>query len=90
MSPTLSERLVASGDVTPDMVARGNELSNVLSACLHELVEARRRAVVLYLQDHPVPEIARLLGWDEKKAKNAVYRGLDDLRAALAARGVHP
>ena len=33
-------------------------------------------------------EIARLLGWSEPKTRNLLYRGMDDLRARLTARGI--
>ena len=34
-------------------------------------------------------EVGRLLGWSESKARNLVYRGLRDLRAALKREGIH-
>ena len=51
---------------------------------------------VLFLVDAltgPTPideEIAALLGWSEAKTRNLLYRGLADLRSALAARGIGP
>jgi RNA polymerase sigma-70 factor (ECF subfamily) len=50
----------------------------------------RRRAVMLYLQGHSVPEAARLLGWTAKRTENLVYRGLADLRHCLRAKGHTP
>jgi RNA polymerase sigma-70 factor (ECF subfamily) len=88
MSPSLPDRLAGSNDISPETRSHGAALGEQLVECLQLLVEARRRAVVLYLQDHTIPEIAELLGWDTKKASNSVYRGLEDLRAALAARGL--
>jgi RNA polymerase sigma-70 factor, ECF subfamily len=46
--------------------------------------------VTLYLQGHTVPETARILGWDAKRAENLVYRGLADLRQCLMGKGHRP
>lgn len=90
MSPSINERIANSDELSPETIARGAEIGTVLIQCLGELSDARRRAVALYLQDHSIPEVARILGWNRKKASNAVYRGLSDLRGALRARGVEP
>jgi RNA polymerase sigma-70 factor, ECF subfamily len=90
LSPSLPERLRDSGELSPEARARGDQIGKALLACLQSLSADRRRAVALYLQDHSVPEIAELLGWDAKKASNMVYRGLGDLRTALARRGIGP
>lgn len=90
MSPSMPDRIFNSGQLTPEMMARGSEVGSVLVGCLSDLNPDRRRAVTLYLQDHSVPEIAELLGWDRKRASNLVYRGLDDLRSALRKKGLSP
>lgn len=63
-----------------------------LAVAVHEalgtLVESRRAVVRLYLGGYDRFEIADLLGWTEGKTRNLLYRGLDDLRTALAARGI--
>lgn len=58
--------------------------------CLGRLVPPRRRAVVLHLLGHAVPDIAVLMRWKVKRAENLVYRGLADLRTCLARRGLEP
>lgn len=88
MSPSLPDRIAGSNDLTPETRSHGHALGEELVACLATLNESRRRAVVLYLQDHTIPEIADLLGWDAKKASNSVYRGLEELRGLLRARGL--
>lgn len=88
MSPSLPDRIANSNDLSPESRSHGLALGEQLVECLQALTEARRRAVVLYLQDHTIPEIATTLGWDAKKASNAVYRGLEDLRGLLAKRGL--
>lgn len=81
---------LADGGVDPERQAIAHEAAGVIRACLRALVTARRAAVVLHLQGHGVPEIAVLLGWSAKRAENAVYRGLKDLRGCLRAKGVQP
>lgn len=88
MSPSLPDRLVNSGELSPETRTHGLALGEQLVECLQTLAEARRRAVVLYLQDHTIPEIGEILGWDHKRASNAVYRGLQDLRERLTERGL--
>ncbi|MCB9674784.1 MAG: RNA polymerase sigma factor [Alphaproteobacteria bacterium] len=89
-TPSLFDRVADEVAITPEQLARAGQVGAVVLECLETLVPARRRAVTLYLQGHSVPEIAELLDWETKKASNAVYRGLDDLRARLAERGVSP
>ena len=45
-------------------------------------------AVELYLQGMSSHEIADLLDWSEPKARNLIYRGLNDLRKDLRAEGI--
>jgi RNA polymerase sigma-70 factor (ECF subfamily) len=74
----------------PERRALGREIGTGITGCLSGMLEDRRNAVTLYLQDHTVPEIATLLGWNVKRAHNLVYRGLDDLRRCLEAKGLKP
>ncbi len=90
MSPSMPDRLMNSADLSPESRARGAQVGAVMLECLGTLKGQRRRAVALYLQDHPVPEIAERLDCDRKRASNLVYRGLADLRDALRARGLEP
>ena len=46
--------------------------------------------VRMHLAGYPREEIATSLGWTEAKTRNLLYRGLDDLREALRARGIGP
>jgi RNA polymerase sigma-70 factor, ECF subfamily len=80
------ERPAAGPD--PERCARGREAGRAIRDCLARLVTPRRLAVALHLQGHGVPEVARLLGWGEKRTDNLVYRGLADLRACLADKGI--
>jgi RNA polymerase sigma-70 factor (ECF subfamily) len=75
----------AHGD--PERDASFRELGAAVRDCLGAMKRDRRLAVMLYLQDHSVPEAARVLGWSAKRTENLVYRGLADLRQCLARKG---
>jgi len=68
----------------------GYAVRAALRACLGQLAAARRHAVLLYLQGHGIPEIARYMSWTRARARNLAYRGLANLRACLSGRGVFP
>lgn len=78
----------APGDPESDTSFR--ELGTAVRDCLADAKRERRLAVTLYLQGHTVPETARILGWDAKRAENLVYRGLADLRQCLMGKGHRP
>lgn len=74
----------------PDSAARGREIGRGVRGCLAAMKEERRVALTLRLLGHSVPEAARLLGWANKRTENLIYRGLANLRACLAAKGLKP
>jgi RNA polymerase sigma-70 factor, ECF subfamily len=78
---------VADAHAGPERQALARATGLAIRSCLATMSPTRRAAVVLHLQGHKIPEIARLLGWDDKKAENQVYRGLADLRRCLTAKG---
>ena len=65
-------------------------MGRAIEGCLAGRAEPRRLAVTLHLQAHSVPEAAALLGWEEKRTENLVYRGMAELRRCLEGRGVTP
>jgi RNA polymerase sigma-70 factor (ECF subfamily) len=67
-----------------------SEIAAEVARAIDELVESRRAVVRMYLAGYEREEIASLLGWSEPKTRNLLYRGLDDLRATLTARGITP
>jgi RNA polymerase sigma-70 factor, ECF subfamily len=83
----IDERRETSGSDSPHRYEAW-EIKDAVDACLAGLIEARRRAVWLYLQGHKAAEAARQLGCDLKKVQNLTFRGLVNLRACLTARGV--
>lgn len=81
---------LASPAPSPDQELAGSAMVGALRECLDNLAEARKLAVTLHLEGHTVPEIAGLLGWRAKRADNALYRGLADLRRCLQTKGYNP
>jgi RNA polymerase sigma-70 factor (ECF subfamily) len=74
----------------PERRAAAEEIGRGIRDCLAAMRRERRLAVALHLQGHRIPEAARLLECGEKRAENLVYRGLEDLRRCLAAKGFEP
>lgn len=90
MTPSQPERISAPGAKGPESAAAGHQIGAAILDCVSHLHPDRRRAVTLNLQGHTVPETGRLLGFNDKKAENLVYRGLADLRECLRKKGVQP
>jgi RNA polymerase sigma-70 factor (ECF subfamily) len=84
-----AEALPAAGG-DPEQAAAAGQIGERIESCLGALERSRRLAVTLHLQGHSLRETAGLLGWDEKRAQNLVYRGLAELRKCLASAGVKP
>jgi RNA polymerase sigma-70 factor (ECF subfamily) len=76
-------------DEIPDGVAAPSDgldadrVAAALERALGQLAPDRRLAVRLHLDGRTLDEIVALLGWSAGRARNLLYRGLDDLRAAL-------
>jgi RNA polymerase sigma factor (sigma-70 family) len=73
---------------SPELQAQRRELVSKVRAALAALPDNRRHAVGLYLEGMTNQEIADLMGWSEPKARNLVYRGLEDVRKSLRAEGI--
>ena len=73
---------------SPERAAERRQLLEKVEAALAKLVENRRLAVEFYLQGMTSLEIADLMDWTEAKARNLIYRGLEDLRKYLRDAGV--
>lgn len=71
----------------PERHASLGELGAAIRGCLVAIKRERRLAVMLHLQEHQVPETARILGWSVKRTENLVYRGLANLRDCLRGKG---
>ena len=73
---------------SPAADAEAGELAEQIEAAVQTLSIDRRVAVRLYLNGSDHKDIARSCGWSEARARNLLYRGLDDVRERLAARGI--
>jgi RNA polymerase sigma-70 factor (ECF subfamily) len=74
----------------PDQQLAAREIEAAIGACLVRLVPGRQAAVWLHLLGNTIPEAAVLLGYDEKRTENLVYRGMADLRNCLRKKGLKP
>lgn len=72
----------------PDRQLAQKQTMQRVAAAIARLPDNRRQVVTLYLKGMFSQEIADLLGWTEAKARNLLYRGLQDLRAQLKAEGI--
>jgi RNA polymerase sigma factor (sigma-70 family) len=79
--PTLPE-------LSPERLAERSEVARAIAAAVDALPENRRRAVGLHLEGFTTQEIGEMTGWTEPKARNLVYRGLEDVRETLRAGGI--
>ncbi|MCC6928215.1 MAG: sigma-70 family RNA polymerase sigma factor [Gemmatimonadaceae bacterium] len=64
-----------------------DDLGAAIARALSGMVESRRAVVRLHLTGYPRDEIGRLLGWDDARVRNLLYRGMDDLRERLTQMG---
>lgn len=85
--PMALDARAASG---PDRDLEQSELSERVHRAVDRLAEPRRQVVRLRLLGYESGEIASLLGWSGAKTRNLLYRGLADLREALADQGIGP
>jgi RNA polymerase sigma-70 factor (ECF subfamily) len=73
----------------PDRAAEYEQLMRKVLSLVAALSQDRRRAISLHLQGLTTIEIGNLLGWSEAKARNLVYRTLNEIRGRLRAEGIH-
>ena len=66
------------------------EKGRAIRGCLQRLQERRRLVVGLHLAGHTLAETEQYTGWNAKKVRNLLYRGLSDLRLCLTRLGVTP
>lgn len=66
------------------------DLGEAIRGCLGRLNEPRRLVVGIFLLGHGLPETERLTGWEGKKVRNLLYRGLAGLRRCLSSKGIRP
>lgn len=79
-----------SPSLGPDRRFAAREIAASIRKCLGRLVEPRQLAVTLHLLGYRRRQIADRMGWNDKRASNLVFRGLQDLRECLRALEVTP
>jgi len=72
----------------PERQADSDRAAEVLGECLAELGGRRRVAVELHLQGYGHVEISGMLGISDEAVRKLVARGMDELKALLALRGL--
>ena len=73
---------------SPEESALANEQLAKVKISLAKLSSNRRIVVSLHLRGLTNLEVAKALGWSEPKARNLIYRGLNDLRELLRESGI--
>ena len=74
----------------PEEQSTARQLGRGVLDCLRGTLPERKRAVMLHYLGYKPREVAHMLGVSAKKISNLVYRGLDDLRRCLEAKGLTP
>lgn len=73
--------------ISPEIAAQQEQLMSIVEMALRRLPDNRQKAVRLHLQGFNATEVAELTTWSEAKARNLIYRGLEDLRSRLRDYG---
>jgi len=84
----LKPQLPAAAGGSPEALASRQELMQKVRTALAKLHDNRRLVVTLHLRGLSNLEVAKVLGWSEPKARNLIYRGLNDLRKYLGEAGI--
>lgn len=63
-------------------------LKKILYEALEDLITSRKKVVKLFLLNMKLEDIALALGWSKDKTRNLLYRGLEDLKQSLKAKGI--
>lgn len=75
---------------SPDRALLEEEFAATVDGEVAALAPDRALVVRLHLAGYHREEIAQLTGWSEARTRHLFYRGLEELRARLRARGVDP
>jgi len=78
---------VADPGESPDLRTERRRMLARIRQEVERLTEDGRRSVRLHLQGFTTREVGDLLGFSEAKARNLVYRGLEQIRQRLGAPG---
>jgi RNA polymerase sigma factor (sigma-70 family) len=78
----------AAGTLAPDRLAEQRQRLAEVERAIAELPERRRVPARLLLQGFTTGDIATMLGMSEAAARNLAYRGAEELKSVLVARGM--
>lgn len=66
-----------------------DKIQEIVIKALNQLIDSRRKAVKLFLLNMTIEEIAKYYSWSKNKARNLLYRGLNDLKKILKEKGIY-
>lgn len=66
-----------------------DKIQEIVIKALNQLIDSRRKAVKLFLLNMTIEEIAKYYSWSKDKARNLLYRGLNDLKKILREKGIY-
>ena len=66
------------------------ELGRAVRDCMGRLREDRRVAVSFHLMGFTLAESETISGWNGKRVRNLLFRGMVDLRRCLGRKGIQP
>lgn len=72
--------------LSPEYLFEEQELVSLVERAIDALSPRRRAAVLLHLQGLSLEEVAVYLGESVNASRHLVYRGLDEVKAGIAAR----
>ena len=78
------------GSSRPDVLLEESEAARRILQVIDQLPPDRRTAVKLHLAGYSREEIARMLEWSGARARNLIYRGLEQARRRLTQLGLGP
>jgi len=78
------------GPARPDVLLEESEAAQRILQVIDQLPPDRRTAVKLHLAGYSREEIARMLEWSGARARNLIYRGLEQARRRLTQLGLGP
>ncbi|MCX7974043.1 MAG: RNA polymerase sigma factor [Candidatus Aminicenantes bacterium] len=65
------------------------KIQELIVSALNCLIDSRKKAVKLFLLNMNIDEIARYYSWSKNKARNLLYRGLNDLKKILKEKSIY-
>lgn len=70
-------------------IAQLDILKEVILNSLNEIKPPSKIVISLYLAGFTLAEIAKIKGWGRSKTNNLYYRGIDEIKKKLKAKGIY-